>query len=663
MNITERPEQLKRAQTLTAGIEGELTKRQGAKTVLGQMQRSALADLKAELAELAELLGMARHKLVFIGQVGVGKTTAICHLVGLTANREKKKTVRGNENTFPVVERLMATGSGYTTLCEVVVEPSDKTRFEIDPYPRTEVEQTISDFCITTWKKVYPDSTEAGQKEVNFPPELVRAVRNMVKLPEGERSENDQALKLAREFDKDAYEQFRMQVLSQAKLDTRVVTELECPAAEADPRAWIKKTFDGINLAHLESVSIPRRITFRVDAKLLNPHMAKVAAVVDTKGVDPGGFNREDLDRYIRLDKGAVCILAEAFKPAPSNVMPLLQRHITPEAPLSSAKFVLMVLPQSGEPEDVMGGQGTVGEREPGLNIRRGQIDDTLTSRGLNGLNVLFFDPLQYFERSTGSDFALRSDNTLEEVQAERDEAWAAIFKAIETRENRIWERITQIGDSFQKISEGKSLNPAEEALVRQARASIAEYRHITMANAERFFELFRALWEGSSGRHVMTLRATNNRYGLYPPRNIDIYYDAVPITEQLVRTAASRPKEAVLAIVRAAKSNSSPNSDLRELLTVLETRIDSSFENMVREVGVAMHDYLSDTALAPQDSTNAFWTNVQVQFGKGGGYRDTVLSMYAAQLDGHQEVLIEAAEECWQRVVIDPVLAYLAED
>src|SRR5262249_32367745 len=125
---------------------------------------------------------------------------------------------------------------------------------------------------------------------------------------------------------------------------------------------------------------------------------------------------------------GAICILAEAFKPAPSNVMPLLQRHITPEVPLSSSKFVLLVLPQAGEPEDVMGGQGTVGERAPGLNIRRGQIDDTLTSRGLNGLNVLFFDPLQYFERSTGSDFALRSDTTMEEVQAERDETWAAIF-------------------------------------------------------------------------------------------------------------------------------------------------------------------------------------------------------------------------------------------
>ena len=45
-NITERPERLKRAQHLAVAIDGELAKRQSAKTVLEQMRRSALADLK-----------------------------------------------------------------------------------------------------------------------------------------------------------------------------------------------------------------------------------------------------------------------------------------------------------------------------------------------------------------------------------------------------------------------------------------------------------------------------------------------------------------------------------------------------------------------------------------------------------------------------------------
>jgi hypothetical protein len=78
----------------------------------------------------------------------------------------------------------------------------------------------------------------------------------------------------------------------------------------------------------------------------------------------------------------------------------------------------------------------------------------------------------------------------------------------------------------------------------------------------------------------------------------------------------------------------------------------------MVREVGAEMQDYLSDTALAPQDMTNQFWVNVIARFGKGPGYRDDVLSMYADQLAGHEEELIKAAEDAWQRRVIDPILA-----
>src|SRR5438477_9708030 len=125
---------LKRAKELTTEIDAVLANRQTPKTVLEQMRKSALAVLSAELGDLAELLGTTRHRLVFIGQVFVGKTTAICHLVGLTADREKKKSSKGGvEKTVEVTEDVMATGSGFTTLCEVVVTPADKTEFEIEP--------------------------------------------------------------------------------------------------------------------------------------------------------------------------------------------------------------------------------------------------------------------------------------------------------------------------------------------------------------------------------------------------------------------------------------------------------------------------------------------------------------------------------------------------
>ena len=99
----------------------------------------------------------------------------------------------------------MATGSGFTTLCEVVVTPADSTKFEIVPYDRAEVELTIDDFCRSIWSRVFPrteDSDGAGEAQVSFPVELVRAVRNMVRLPEGDRKEDDAAVRMAQQFGK-----------------------------------------------------------------------------------------------------------------------------------------------------------------------------------------------------------------------------------------------------------------------------------------------------------------------------------------------------------------------------------------------------------------------------------------------------------------------------
>src|ERR1700730_16496260 len=121
MTEAERRDHLNHAKGLINEIDDELEQRQDPKTALDQMRKSAIADLRAEVERLSRLLNTPRYRLVFIGQVAVGKTTAICRLVGLTADRAKKKRSRsGTETVVQVTEDLMATGSGFTTLCEVV---------------------------------------------------------------------------------------------------------------------------------------------------------------------------------------------------------------------------------------------------------------------------------------------------------------------------------------------------------------------------------------------------------------------------------------------------------------------------------------------------------------------------------------------------------------
>ena len=645
---------------LLGEINAELVNRPGPKTALERLRKRALESLARELATLNPVLGAEKVRLVFIGQVGVGKTTAICHLVGLTAVREKRKKVRaGVEKLMTVTEDLMATGSGFTTLCEVVVTPADGTKFEILPYDRAEVELTIDDFCRSIWSKVFPrteDTAEGGaEAQVNFPNELVRAVRNMVRLPEGK--EEDAAVRLAQQYGRADFEQFREAVTSRAALDARTETEFVIPAEHLDPRVWIKETFDGLNLARVPTASIPRRISLQVERGLLCPEMDRVAALIDTKGVDASQFNRSDLDAHIRGDPSAFCILVERFPSAPTNVIPLLQRHVTPEDPISGHKFALMVLPRGNEPDSVVGATGQVGEREPGILLRTSQIEETLRGRGLPemGGRLIFFDPLLHYD----DEKRMRTDSTQEDVEFERTTAWARISEALETRDNRIWDRVSVIGDILKRIKEGAGLDPREEELVRDAKLKIEGYRHLNLANADRFAERYRGLWEDGQ-RHTMVLRATNNRFGEYPARDIDIFYDAIPIAEGLVRVAGTRPKDAILEIIRGVRGAASNGSALHEVLSVLETQVNTSFNMMAQAVGGQMRDRLKGVAFAPRDLNNPFWVNVQARFGKGIGYRPDVLSMYTEVLLDEEGFLAEVASDCWRKILIEPILEYL---
>jgi hypothetical protein len=126
------------------------------------------------------------------------------------------------------------------------------------------------------WVKVYPDSFDGGQKgsggePPSFPSELVRAVRNMVKLPSGDRKEDDAAIKLAREFKKDEFEQFQARVVELAKLDARNQTTFVCPSLESDPKAWIKKTFDELTRLYAVGRLLRRRYWRCPDGILSQP--------------------------------------------------------------------------------------------------------------------------------------------------------------------------------------------------------------------------------------------------------------------------------------------------------------------------------------------------------------------------------------------------------
>lgn len=184
---------------------------------------AVLRFIRNRLDRIVTLLMIEKYNLVFIGQVGVGKTTTICHLLNLTHQVERRNR--------KITEELLSTGSGKTTICEVIIKSNPTTSIEIQPYSIEEIKQFLEEFCHFIWHKAYPEENTV----IDVPPaELVRAIRNMIALnelhsrdSEGRTISTDTALELANSFTPRQYEDFKLAVTSRANLDSRHEKRLE----------------------------------------------------------------------------------------------------------------------------------------------------------------------------------------------------------------------------------------------------------------------------------------------------------------------------------------------------------------------------------------------------------------------------------------------------
>lgn len=109
-----------------------------------------LNNLRSKLIRLEVIernLAIDKYQLVFIGTIGEGKTTAICHLFNLVGDFSVQRTIAGKPRSTTETQELLATGSGRTTICEVVIEAAERTAMIVEPYDTDEMTRMIEDFC------------------------------------------------------------------------------------------------------------------------------------------------------------------------------------------------------------------------------------------------------------------------------------------------------------------------------------------------------------------------------------------------------------------------------------------------------------------------------------------------------------------------------------
>ena len=199
MSTVERAARLRRAKELTTEIDADFARRDP-KTVLEQMRKAQLADLRAELLELSELLGTTRHRLVFIGKVGVGDNGDLP-----PGRLDRGPPKEENQQSWFREDGLGHRGpDGHWLRLHDALRsrryPRRREPIRGGALPRRRWSEPSQ---ISAWppgKGYTPTTAARGRKggPGELPPELVRAVRNMVKLPEGEKREDDAAIRLAR---------------------------------------------------------------------------------------------------------------------------------------------------------------------------------------------------------------------------------------------------------------------------------------------------------------------------------------------------------------------------------------------------------------------------------------------------------------------------------
>ena len=384
-------------------------------------------NLKSKLERLDEIeriLSIEKYKIAFIGTIGQGKMTAICHLFNLITDLKVSKTSGGKTEDVTETKELLSTGAGRTTICEVIIKASEKTYIEIEPYTVDEMENIIFEFCEYIANK---DNPQPDQRII-ISKEIERAIRNIIGMKlryktiyvdKKKKSETidpakeefdklvldvvlDESEKLesGEEFDKlrldklkkIALNKFQKLALNNASLESRATNRIEFDN-QKNEQQWIKNTFAAINAAELKEFAIPRKIYLYVSHDVLSgSNLSQFDSVVDTKGLDENPI-RKDLQKYIE-NQDTICLFVTPFAAAPeANISKLIGYHLTSKSKDFHHRFVTLVLPHKDEPEKV---NECDGDYDTGIQIKTDEIQATFEKLNLDFLieNILFYDAL-----------------------------------------------------------------------------------------------------------------------------------------------------------------------------------------------------------------------------------------------------------------------------
>lgn len=613
--------------------------------------------LKIErLKKIQKVFQIEKYNIVFIGTIGAGKTTAICHLFNLLGEFQVPEKGKNLNKTL----ELLSTGSGRTTICEVIIKAGEKTCIEIDPYSTEKMKKIIIDFC----ESLSDEREASSEKTDELSTEVQRAVRNIIDFPfkydtvDGKQKRIDTAKEA---FNTLGFNDFRDMALLNAQLEKRERTKIEF-TGNAE-KVWIEDTFRSINQGERKDFSIPHKIYITVSKNILSgSDLFQFNSIVDTKGIDEI-IIRKDLEEYIEKED-TICLFTTAFNSAPeTNIRELMKYNLQNKSRDFHQKFSVFVLPRNREPERENGCDGTW---ESGIEIKKGVIQDVFKNLNLEFFpeNIIFFDSLRYYHNGR-----IDPDYGSSDIQKDKNDAIEQIKNIIERRKVLLEKEVQDIKNNFDSITDGRVLSTEEISYINESVKNLKLMR--VLGNSipnfvydeaiEEFITYYRNHYPAWNTKH-----AIHRRYGTYDIRDIDIFYDAAIVCEgidddRVLKKFTREPKQKILDILGSLQRH----EGLEILMPELIKKFEFNYGLFIQKVGNSVQEFMQDTKFFPQDGYSEFWNALISEKGKPRGpgetYTDNVCLTIRRELESDESLnsfLKTIAEKYWIELV-DSTLDY----
>lgn len=581
---------------------------------------------KASLCRAAAYLNQLSHDIAFVGDIAVGKTTALCFVSGMI--------LPGSAGVLDKV--VLEAGAGGITICEVQIRKGPAYGVMVDPQPDREVYRAAEELCEGLWAR-RNGSKEGEENSKGVSREVDRALRNMAGLPrrrqkneDGKRKTVDPALELANRCE--SLSEFQSSFAERLRLWERKTRTIWYPQDTGiSPLHWMQKTFIEINNGRRSDIALPRLIDVVIPDDVLREATFGLS-LVDTKGVDQTAV-RPDLETRLR-DPRTLTVLCTRFNEAPGPTMQRFLEHARDTLPegIFKERVLLLVLPRPDEARAVKDDTGEMVESDDeGYELKRDQAEATLRRIGVGEL------PITFFNATTDAPEGLKG----------------YLVDRIEEIRSGYSRRIRSVCDAIDRMIENHEVEAAEAAQ-KEVRKRLRIFCDQHKALPERKRALHVELVKAFRTLNARTIWATTRRRGGW--YNLDVFF-------HLGRGGAadanlrSRPALHGLEELTSNMLGDEDFGSMHEFLHEVQENVEewrSSFIERARAVGEeAFRSDLTDDA--------EFWARCEHRWGQGAGYRNDVADMVEEwfespdrdQLHSSAEAKIRAA---WRKHVIKPL-------